>query len=321
MGRRAVLHDMRAYALDQFGEAGSIHELPEPQPSEGQVRVRVEAASINPFDLFVMKGFLKDRMPHHFPLVPLGDLSGVVDAVGAGVASMKKGDAVFGTTGMRTLGEGSLAEKTIASAATLALRPPTLTAVEAAALPLAGVSAIMLVEAVDPKQGDVVVVVGASGGIGGYAVQLASHLGARVVAVTSAQHVAYVKSLGATDVIDRSQEDVAAALKGRHPDGVAGIIDTISDAATLAIYAESARRGGAVASMRGAAVAEELEKRGLRATNISTQMNSERLTELARLVAEGTLRPGLIHRFTLDEAARAFEMSGQGAGGKIVISL
>lgn len=312
---------MRAYALDQFGEPGSIHDLPEPQPSEGQVRVRVEAASINPFDLFVMKGFLKDRMQHHFPLIPLGDLSGVVDAVGAGVTTLEIGDAVFGTTGMRTLGEGSLAEKTVAAATTLALRPPKLGAVESAALPLAGVSAIMLVEAVDPKRGDVVVVIGASGGIGGYAVQLAAHRGARVVAVTSSPHVDYVKGLGAADVIDRSHEDVAAALKARYPDGVAGIIDTISDAATVAPYAESVRSGGAVASMRGAAVAEELEKRGLRAINVSTQMNTERLSELARLVAEGTLKPGLIHKFTLDEAARAFEMSGQGAGGKIVISV
>ncbi len=312
---------MRAFALDQFGEAGSIHDVPEPEPSEGEVRVKVDAASVNPFDLFVMKGFLKDRMEHHFPLIPLGDLSGVVDVVGGGVTTFKTGDRVFGTTGMRTLGHGSLAEKTLASASTLARTPAGLGPVEAAALPLAGVSAMMLVEAVDPKPGDVVVVVGASGGIGGYAVQLASHRGARVVAVTSTPHVEYVKSLGATDVIDRSYEDVSAALKTRYPDGVAGIIDTISDAATLAPYTEAVKPGGAVTSMRGAAVAEELEKRGLRATNISTQMNTDRLNELARLVAEGTLEPGLIHTFTLDGAAKAFELSGKGAGGKIVITI
>ena len=312
---------MRAFAVDSFGEAGSIHDLPVPEPAEGQVRVRVEAASINPFDLFVLKGFLKDRMEHHFPLIPCSDFSGVVDAIGPGVTGLSRGDRIFGTTGMRSLGKGTLAEYATASLTTIAATPPGLSAVEAAALPLAGVSALQSVDAVDPHERDVVVVVGASGAIGGYAVQLAAMRGARVTGVTSAAHVGYVMSLGAAEVVDRTLGDVAAALKAKHPGGVAAVIDTTSDAPALASYAELVRKGGTVTSMRGAAAVEELEKRGVRGVNISTAMTAEKLAELAGLVAGGKLKPGLIHEFPLEQAAEALALSGQAAGGKIVVTI
>ena len=96
---------MRAYAIDQFGETGSIHELPEPTPSEGQVRVRIQAAAVNPVDIPMIKGFFKDMMEHRFPLVPGLDLGGVVDAVGPGVEGLQVGDPVFGAHGKMLVGE------------------------------------------------------------------------------------------------------------------------------------------------------------------------------------------------------------------------
>src|SRR5947209_6232606 len=176
---------MRAFALDDFGERGSIHDLPDPEPAENEVRVRVTAASINPFDNAVLQGYLKGRMEHRFPLVPCGDLAGTVDALGAGVEGVAIGDSVFGVTGKMVLGEGTLAELATASTSTIAKRPAAVSEVEAAALPLAGVSALMSVEAVAPRPNDLIVIVGASGGIGSYAVQLAAATGARVIGVTS----------------------------------------------------------------------------------------------------------------------------------------
>src|ERR1700682_998408 len=161
---------MRAFALDAFAEPGSIHELPDPQPAAGHVRVRVRAASLNAFDSFVVQGYMKDRMEHHFPLVPCSDLSGTIDLLGHGVDGCAVGDPVFGITG-RMIGEGTLAELTTAAAVNIARRPAGIDDREAAALPLAGVSALMSVEAADPKPGGVVVIVGASGGIGGFVVQ------------------------------------------------------------------------------------------------------------------------------------------------------
>ncbi len=312
---------MRAFAVDELGKPGSIHELPVPEPGDGQVRVRIEAASINPFDGFVLKGYMKDRMEHHFPLVPCSDLAGTVDKVGHGVTGFAEGDAVFGITGIMAPGHGTLAEFANASAGTIARRPAGLGAVDAAALPLAGVSALMCVDAAAPEDGAVIVVIGASGGIGGYAVQLASRRKARVVAVTGSDHIDYVKSLGSAEVIDRNKEDVREALSGRYPDGVNAIIDTASDAPTLAKLAEAVKAGGVVISMRGSAAVEDLQKRDLTGVNVRTQVTAEQLSELGSSVVQGKLKPGLIHTFKLDQAGEAFELIGRGAGGKLVITI
>jgi len=311
---------MRAFAYDSYGGSGSIHELPDPTPQAGEVRVRVRAASLNPFDNFVVQGYMKDRMPTQMPLVPCADLSGTVDTVGPGVEDFKIGDQVFGVTG-RMIGQGTLAELTVASLTTIAKRPAAIQDTEAAAMPLVGVSALMSVEAAGPKPKDVVVVVGASGGIGGYAVQLAALRGAHVVAVTSKGHEEYVRKLGATEVIDRTAGDVLGELKSRYTGGVAVIIDTISDAAGLALLSQAVRNGGTVTSMRGAASAEELGKRGIKAVNIGTQVNTARLRELAQLRTEGQLQSPQIRTFTLDHAGDAFTAIAQSRGGKIVVTI
>jgi NADPH:quinone reductase-like Zn-dependent oxidoreductase len=313
---------MRAFAIDAFGEPGSIHDLPDPEPAEKEVRVRVAAASINPFDNVVLKGYLKDRMEHRFPLIPCGDLAGTVDALGAGVEGFAVGDSVFGVTGKMVLGLGTLAELTTASTGTIAKRPASVSEVEAAALALAGVSALQSVEAAAPGPNDVVVIVGASGGIGSYAIQLAAARGARVIGVTSKGKTDYVKSLGADEVIDRTSGDVVEALKAKHPDGVAAIIDTGSDAAGLARLSAAVRKGGTVTSMKGAAAIDELAKRGITGVNIGTQVTKERLDHLATLTAEGKLKAPQIQTFPLERAGEAFELIGQQTHlGKLVVKI
>ncbi|OLD49140.1 MAG: hypothetical protein AUI42_09200 [Actinobacteria bacterium 13_1_40CM_2_65_8] len=313
---------MRAFALDAFGQPGSVHDLPEPEPAEGQVRVRVAAASINPFDNAVLQGFLKDRMEHRFPLIPAGDLAGTVDALGPKASGFSVGDRVFGVTSKMVLGEGTLAELTTASTGSIAKYPGSVSDVEAAALPLAGVSALMSVEAAALNPNDVVVVVGASGGIGGYAVQLASARGAHVIGVTSNGNTEYVKSLGADEVIDRMSGEVLEALKSKHSDGVASIIDTGSDAPALALLSEAVRKGGTVTSMKGAAAIEELAIRGIKGVNLRTQVTTERLEHLVGLMADGKLKAPRIRTFSLEQAGEAFKIIGEGgAHGKLVVKI
>jgi NADPH2:quinone reductase len=311
---------MRAFALDAFGQPGSIHNLPEPEPAEGQVRVRVAAASLNPFDNVVLQGYMKDKMEHRFPLIPAGDFSGTVDALGSGVKGYSVGDPVFGVTGKMFFGEGALAEKTTASSGTIAKRPQAISDVEAAALPLAGVSALMCVDAAAPKPNDVVVVIGASGGIGGYAVQIAKARGAHVVGVTHTANLDYVKGLGANEVVDRTAGNVVAAIRSKHAGGVAAIIDTGSDAASLAALSEAVSKGGTVISMKGAAAPDELEKHGVKGVNVQTQVNTERLETLAKLSADGKLKAPRIHEFPVDKANEAFKILGQ-SDGKIVVTI
>jgi NADPH:quinone reductase-like Zn-dependent oxidoreductase len=311
---------MRAFALDAFGQPGSIHDLPDPEPAEGQVRVRVAAAALNPFDNAVLQGYLKDRMEHRFPLVPAGDLAGTVDALGPNVKEFAIGDAVFGVTGKMVLGEGTLAELTTASTGTIAKRPSSVSEIDAAALPLAGVSALMCVDAAAPKARDVVVIVGASGGIGSYATQLAAARGAQVIGVTSKANMDYVKGLGASEVIDREAGGVLDALKSKHRDGVAAIIDTGSDAPSLNHLSGAVRKGGIVISMKGSAAIDELAKRDIKGVNISTQVTGERLEQLADLAAGGMLKAPRIRTFPLEQSGDAFKLLGH-IGGKLVVNL
>src|SRR5438128_3933910 len=112
--------DMKAFALDEVGRPGSIKDLPVPEPVEGQVRIRVNAAGLNPFDNAVVQGFLKDRMEHRFPLVPGMDASGTVEGLGDGVDAWSVGDEVFGSVGKAYLGEGTLADLVTMSAGPVA---------------------------------------------------------------------------------------------------------------------------------------------------------------------------------------------------------
>lgn len=312
---------MRAFAIDDFGRPGSVHEVPVPEPGEGQVRVRVAAASLNPFDNSVLKGMLKDRMPHEFPLIPCADLSGTVDAVGAGVDWPRTGDEVFGQQGiMGPLGHGTLAEYTLASPASIARRPEFIDAEFGGALPLAGVSALQCIEPLDLKNGDVVVVLGAAGGIGGFAVMIAKSAGARVIGVAGADKLDYVRGLGADEVIDHASTNVVEAVRKLHPGGIAAVVHTGGDAAVAMELSALVGEGGHVVSMRGGAKADELKARHITAINVGTRTTTAALEKLAAMIKAGGVRRPAIKTFQLADAGKAFDEIGGGhVRGKLVV--
>ncbi|TML79645.1 MAG: NADP-dependent oxidoreductase, partial [Actinobacteria bacterium] len=235
---------MKAFALDTLGQPGSIHDLPVPEPSEGQVRIKVAAAGLNPFDSAVVNGHMEGRMQHRFPLVPGMDASGTVDSVGDGVDELAVGDDVFGSVGKIVLGEGTLAELTTMSNGTIARKPSWLEHTGAAAIPVAGITALVMMDAITPQAGNIVVVIGATGGVGTYFVQLAASSGSTVVAVCSTDNVAYARSLGAADVIDYTSDDVVDAVAGRYPGGVNVVADMRGDKTVVApARGDDPRRG------------------------------------------------------------------------------
>jgi NADPH:quinone reductase len=270
----------------------------------------------------VAQGYIKDLMEHRFPLVPGHDAAGIVEAVGDGVDGLAVGDAVFGAVGKPYLGEGTYAQTTTMSVGSLWPKPSSLDFTQAAAVPLAGATALTLLEAVALGAGERVLVLGASGGVGSFLVQLASRRGAQVVGVCSGPNLAYARALGAAEVIDYTTDAVSEALGSRHPEGVDAIIDLVGDKAALRALSEQLRPGGRVASAVDAADVEELASRGIRATNVGSWLTSEQLGQLTRLLEDGGLRLPEIQAVAFDEAAEALaKIATKHTRGKLVLTI
>jgi NADPH:quinone reductase len=312
---------MKAFAIDEVGSEGSVRDVPVPEPAEGQVGIRVTAAGLNPFDSAVVRGYLKDRMEHRFPLVPGNDASGTVEAAGRGV-DWVIGDEVFGSVGKMFLGEGTLAEFTTMSAETIARKPPTLDHASAAAIPVAGVTGTMMADALALSKGDVVVAIGATGGVGSYFVQIAAHRGAHVVAVCRGENADYARSLGAAEVIDYTAGDVAEAIAASYPDGIAAIADMHGDKDLLGRLSEHVRSGGRVTSAVGAVDQEALTNRGIEATNINGTVTTASLQTLTEMLERKEIVFPELRAVPLAEAGDALSSVGSGhSRGKVVILL
>jgi len=227
---------------------------------------------------------------------------------------------VFGVHGKPVVGQGSFAEAVVATTGTLAHRPDDLDAAFAAALPVAGVSALELVDFVHAGAGDVVVVLGASGGIGGYVVPMLVAEGATVVGVAGAPNHRYVRDLGAAVVLDYRGHDVAEEVRALYPDGAAAVIDLAGDRELATHASELLGEGGRFASMLGGADVDALAAREVTGTNVRTQITTAKLERLAALVESGTLkRPTIVTR-PLEEAGRALaECANRHVRGKLVI--
>jgi NADPH2:quinone reductase len=313
---------VRAFALNEFGETGSIQDLPVPEPESGEVRVEVRAAGVNPSDVSIAMGAFKDFMEHRFPLIMGADLSGVVEAVGPGVTEFQTGEEVFGVPGRPFMGAGSFADKTVATVGTITTKPASLDHIQAAGFPIAGVTALQAVESAELKKGDVVLVVGASGGVGGFAVQLASLAGAHVIGVGREANAEYIRDLGAAETIDYTKDDVVDAVKAAHRDPIAAIIDAVSDPETLARLSDVVRMGGHVVSVKGAATGEQLSMRDLTLENIAGLATTERLGRLAGLVDEGKLKAPEIKTYPFEKTTDALQEVQTGhVRGKLVLTI
>jgi NADPH:quinone reductase len=313
---------MRAFGFDAFGEQGSVRDLPVPDPAEGQLRLRVAVAGLNPFDVAVVQGALKDHMEHRFPLVPGMDASGTVEALGEGVEGYAVGDEVFGSVGKSYLGEGTLGEFTTLSADTVTRKPSSLEHAVAAATPTAGVTALNTADALGLSEGQTVVVVGATGGVGSFFVQLAARRGARVVAVCSGENEDYARRLGAGDVIDYAAGGVLEEVRSRDPGGIDAVADMHGDSEELAKLAELVPSGGRVASIVGATDVGALVARGVEATNVQGRVTTASLDVLSSMLTGGEIVAPEIRSYSLADAGEALAAVGTGhVRGKLVVTV
>ena len=194
---------IRALALEGFDRAPSVIDMPAPEPAAGEVLLRVRAASVNAYDTAVAAGMMKDYLPYEFPAVLGQDVSGVVEAVGPGVEGLRVNDLVFGTLGMRaTVHDGTFAELAVPQAASLAVTPEGVDDLQAGALGVAGTTAMSAVEAVNLREGATVLIVGATGGVGTFAIQLAALRGAHPIASVRPGDEFFLAELRAAETVD-----------------------------------------------------------------------------------------------------------------------
>jgi NADPH:quinone reductase len=285
---------MRAVAVQEFGAAPCLMELPQPTPGRGEVLVRLAAASPNPFDRAIHEGFLKD-LPHVFPLVLGTDGAGVVEAVGEGVDRFEVGDAIYGVFAHEPLGKGTLAEYvSVPQDAWLTGAPGRIPLARAAAAPTAGMTAIGVVAATGVHAGQTVLIVGATGGVGSFVVQLAASRGARVLATARPDAAAMVSRLGAAHVIDYVDSAVRDQVCRIAPDGVDVLLDLVSDPDPFLANTGLVRDGGRAASVRYAASPEALGTDRIAVTNFNLRAHPD--------------APGLLRELTDEIDARALEV-------------
>ncbi len=310
---------MRAVVVRRFGgpEVLEFAEIPVAVPGFGQVRVKVAAAAVNPVDAATRSGFLTEAgiIPPR-EVIGIGwDVAGTVDAVGDGVTGFAEGDAVIGLRDRPSAALGTHAEFIVLDAAAIAAAPRTVSTVEAATLPLNGLTAAQALDLLDLPPGATVLVTGAAGAVGGYAVALAKARGYRVVAVAGSADEALVRGFGAEVFVPRG-DFLADRVRAEIPGGVDAALDT----ALLGLEALDAvtNRGRFVVFAAGAA---PIPLRGIKVEHVWIRADGAALAGLATLVDDGVLALRVAETLPLHEAAKAHELlAAGGLRGRLVLT-
>jgi NADPH:quinone reductase-like Zn-dependent oxidoreductase len=290
---------MRAFTLDSFDVPPALRgDRPEPHPGDTELLVRVRGSSVNPVDVFVAAGALKGMAEYAFPVTLGRDFAGVVEQIGSDVSGYSVGDEVFGFVlhANPNVRDGSWAELIAVAADNAAAKPGSVDFAQAGAAPLAAITAIAALDALVPSAGETVLVVGATGGVGSFFVQLAAAAGANVVAPALSEDHEYLRGFGVGELLDRNA-DLAAAVRERHPDGVDAILDVVSQAPDTSILKE----GGRLASPLGAA------GEGTGRFNVMARPAPANLERVAALLDAGTLRVPIQRSYPLEQAGDALQ--------------
>ncbi|MDE2236995.1 MAG: NADP-dependent oxidoreductase [Elusimicrobia bacterium] len=302
---------MRAVRVSVFGgpEALKIQNVPKPRPGPGEALVRVEATGVNPVDWKFREGFFKE-LP--LPFTPGGDFCGTIEELGPGAEGFKKGDVVFGCAKGSV---GAEAEYLAVSVKNMALKPRTLEPVEAAGVPLAGMTAWQgLFTHGHLKSGETVLILGASGAVGSIAVQLAKRVGARVVGTGSAGSLARLRELGCDDAIDYEKQRVEEEVRG-----VDLCLDLVGGEFQRRAI-ETVKRGGRLFSALEAPDAALLRRRGIEGGFFRMKPDAAELLELAQKIDAGELKVPVAKILPLAQAGEAEELNRRHeVHGKIVL--
>ncbi|MHC9537418.1 NADP-dependent oxidoreductase [Dellaglioa sp. BT-FLS60] len=312
---------MSAVVIDEFGGQDQLkqREVPMPEMTADQVIIKEKAAGINPIDWKTREGYLQPMLKWSFPIILGWDVAGVITEVGANVTDWKVGDDVFARPA--TTRFGTYAEYTAVDANLLAPKPENISFEEAAAVPLAGLTAWQaLFDHGHLQKGEKVFIHAGSGGVGSFAIQLAKSVGAYVITTTSSKNLDFVKGLGADQVIDYNQTDFTEVLKD-----IDLVIDTIGGKAqekSVGILKHGTGRLVAITGIDSEKTSGLAEARKVTFNSIWLEPNGEELTKMADMLENGTLKVILdsVHEFSAEGVAEAHDRSeSHHALGKIVV--
>jgi NADPH:quinone reductase-like Zn-dependent oxidoreductase len=274
--------------------------------SSGKILVDVKASGVNPVDWKIREGYMQQMMPLQFPATLGMDFSGIIKDVGSSqdisTADLKKEDEVYGQASVTKGGSGAFADMAVTNADNIALKPKSLSFEEAAALPLVGVSAWQaLVENMNLSQGRKILIHGGAGGIGSVAIQLAKNMGAFVTTTVNSDDAQYAQSLGADEIIDYKKHDFEKLVND---------YDAVYDTVGGQTYTKSfnvLKKGGIIVSMLEQPNTDLMQHFGVKSIFLLTQVNRERLTQLANWVDQNNIKINIDKIFSLDETAKALD--------------
>ncbi len=309
---------MKAVQIRKYGGSDVIEinkNLPIPIVTPIVVLVEIYTAGVNPVDWKIREGYLQKMAPLQFPATLGGDFSGVIKEVGAKVTNLKKGDEVYGQAGLLSGGSGAFAELAIANPNNIAKKPKTVKHLEAAALPLAGVSALQaLVEHMNLSSGQKILIHGGAGGIGTFAIQLAKHLGAHVATTVRADEVDHVKKIHADEIIDYEKQKFEDVLHD---------FDAVYDTVGGEIYTRSfkvLKPNGVIVSMLEQPHEELMKKHNVKAVGQFTGVNAARLAKLAEIVDKRAIKVFIDKIYPLEQAGEALDYLKKGfPRGKVIL--
>jgi alcohol dehydrogenase len=314
---------MKSVQINRYGNSDVIEinqNTPSLNPSAGKVLVDIKASGINPVDWKIREGYMQQMMPLQFPVTLGMDLSGIIKQVGEDDVSsnFKIGDEVYGQSSVMNGGTGAFAEMTLANLNNIAPKPKTLDHAHAAALPLVGVSAWQaLTETMKLSKGQKILIHGGAGGIGSIAIQLAKNMGAYVTTTSSSDDKQFVTTLGADEVIDYQIQSFEYLLHDYD-----AVFDTIGGETYKKSFNVLKKGGGIIVSMLEQPNSDLMARFGVKSVYQFTQVDRERLSELAHWVDQNNIKVYIDKTFSLDKAADALDyVKDVHPRGKIVFEI
>lgn len=313
---------MKAVYIEEFGDSSKLRfaDRPMPRANPDEVLIQVEYSGVNPVDWKIEEGMFKNFLPYEFPIILGWEAAGTIKGVGDNVKNFKVGDQVYTYCRKQTVKDGSFAEYLVVDGKHVALKPKNLSFAQAASIPLCALTAWQAIhEAIKPKKGDKILILGGAGGVGSFAIQIARDAGCYIYTTASPKNHDYVRKLGVDAPIDYNKNNVVDAVKAKEPNGVDAILDLVGGQ-TLKNTIPAVKKNGIVVSIVDRNRPSTITNAETKFVNVFVRPDGQQLKNLTEQFNKGTLVAPEIEELPLSQTAKALEkIKTQHTRGKIVL--